>query len=550
MRVAIYSRKSKFTGKGESIGNQVELCKNYCTVNLKHKNITDFLIYEDEGFSGKNTHRPNFQKMLKAAKAKKFDILICYRLDRISRNIADFSTLIRKLVEWEIDFISIREQFDTNTPMGRAMMYIASVFAQLERETIAERVKDNMIELAKMGRWLGGQTPLGFKSQKILYLNDEFKQKSMYKLSPINTELKKVKLIYNKYIETNSIALTLKYLLSNNIKGKNGGNFAAMSINDVLRNPVYVKSNKSVFIYLKNKGMQVCGTPNQNGILIYNKKRCQSKTNNMAKWIAAVSNHSGIIEADTWLYVQEILDKNSKKLNPRQGTSKKSLLSGILKCAECGAPMRVSYGRPKKDGGERIYYYTCTMKAHSGKSKCSNPNVRGDKLEKVILENLKKLDKKAILKELQLYKKNTASTSTSTVSCLKHELKLKNKEMNALLDELSNSASQNASKFILLKIDSLGKEISNIKSRLKNLNSTENTNKRLNSDLLMNCLNSFKDTFDVLQTIEDKRNIINALVRRIEWNGTNNTAYIYLWGSESTLSQYNKSRSCLAIRCK
>jgi len=144
MKAAIYSRKSKFTGKGESVENQIQLCKEH---GMKYLDIaeSDFTIYEDEGFSGGNTNRPQFQKLIKDAKAKKFDILICYRLDRISRNVSDFSQLIKDLNKYNVNFISIREQFDTTTPMGRAMMYIASVFSQLERETIAERIKDNMI---------------------------------------------------------------------------------------------------------------------------------------------------------------------------------------------------------------------------------------------------------------------------------------------------------------------------------------------------------------------------------------------------------------------
>lgn len=153
MNIAIYSRKSRFTGKGESIENQIELCRAYINKNYLNPNI---FIYEDEGFSAATTERPQFKKLLSDSKNKKFDVLVCYRIDRVSRNIADFSRIINDFVSRGIDFVSIKEQFDTSTPMGRAMMYIASVFAQLERETIAERIRDNMMELAKMGRWLGG----------------------------------------------------------------------------------------------------------------------------------------------------------------------------------------------------------------------------------------------------------------------------------------------------------------------------------------------------------------------------------------------------------
>lgn len=105
--------------------------------------------------------------MMRAAEAGRFRMLIVYRLDRISRSIGDFTALIERLAQLNVAFVSIREQFDTSTPMGRAMMYIASVFSQLERETIAERIRDNLRELAKTGRWLGGITPTGFSSEAV-----------------------------------------------------------------------------------------------------------------------------------------------------------------------------------------------------------------------------------------------------------------------------------------------------------------------------------------------------------------------------------------------
>ena len=158
----IYSRKSKFTGKGESIENQIELCRQYIAMHFGEDAAENVLVYEDEGFSGGNLERPQFKKMMKDSQKIAFAAIVVYRLDRISRNIGDFAKLIEDLGDRHIDFISIREQFDTSSPMGRAMMYIASVFSQLERETIAERIRDNMHELSKTGRWLGGTTPTGW----------------------------------------------------------------------------------------------------------------------------------------------------------------------------------------------------------------------------------------------------------------------------------------------------------------------------------------------------------------------------------------------------
>ena len=156
IRIAIYSRKSKYSDKGDSVGNQIEIAMEYIKTNYLPKEYdVEIAIFEDDGFSGGTIDRPKFQEFLFKESEEPFDVLICYRLDRISRNIADFSNLINKLTNLGTDFVSIKEQFDTKTPMGRAMMYIASVFAQLEREVIAERIRDNLIELAKTGRWLG-----------------------------------------------------------------------------------------------------------------------------------------------------------------------------------------------------------------------------------------------------------------------------------------------------------------------------------------------------------------------------------------------------------
>ena len=143
-------RKSRHTGKGESIGNQIDLCREYIRTHYGDAAEQQAVVFEDEGFSGGNLNRPDFKKMMTAAKARKSRAIVVYRLDRSSSS--DFSSLIEELGRLGIDFVSIRESFDTSSPMGRAMMYIASVFSQPERETIAERIRDNMHELAKTGR--------------------------------------------------------------------------------------------------------------------------------------------------------------------------------------------------------------------------------------------------------------------------------------------------------------------------------------------------------------------------------------------------------------
>ena len=117
MQFVIYSRKSKFTGKGDSIGNQIELCREYIATHYSKEEAEAARVYEDEGFSGGTLERPQFQQMMKDSRDIQFSAIVVYRLDRISRNIGDFAKLIEDLGNRNIDFISIREQFEPHKPL-------------------------------------------------------------------------------------------------------------------------------------------------------------------------------------------------------------------------------------------------------------------------------------------------------------------------------------------------------------------------------------------------------------------------------------------------
>ena len=141
---AIYARQSIDKKDSLSIEGQIELCKKYSG--------EDAAIYKDKGFSGKNTNRPAFLELMEAIEAGKIKKVYVYRLDRISRSISDFGKIWELLEKHGVQFQSVTEQFDTSTPMGRAMLNIVITFAQLERETTADRVKDNYIHRFKSAR--------------------------------------------------------------------------------------------------------------------------------------------------------------------------------------------------------------------------------------------------------------------------------------------------------------------------------------------------------------------------------------------------------------
>ena len=249
-KFAIYSRKSKFTGKGESINNQIEMCRQYIQFTYPETKEDDILVYEDEGFSGGNMNRPQFKIMMADIKAKKIRAVVCYRLDRISRNVADFANMYETLDDMHVMFLSVSDKYDTSTSMGRAMMNMATVFAQLERETIAERIRDNMHELAKTGRWLGGNPPTGYHSTEIVgSITVDGKKRKAYKLDVINDESELVKQIFSRFLELNSLTKTETYLLQNHIMTKNGKEFNRFTIKGILQNPVYMCADENAWKY-------------------------------------------------------------------------------------------------------------------------------------------------------------------------------------------------------------------------------------------------------------------------------------------------------------
>ena len=535
MKAAIYSRKSKFTGKGESIDNQIQMCKDYADLNLRDKAIDDFIIYEDEGFSGGNTNRPEFQRMMNDAENKKFDILICYRLDRISRNVADFSSTLQILRQYNIDFVSIREQFDTSSPMGRAMIYIASVFAQLERETIAERIKDNMLALARTGRWLGGVPPLGYKSTPLKYIDEDMKEHSMSKLTAVPEELKLVKLIFAKYLETKSLYGVESYLLENHFRTKRGSDFSKANLRWMLTNPVYVKATDKVFEYLSNLGVTTCGDPDGiHGLLRYNKQKSMLNKNgkvyrvnrDTSEWIAACSSHKGIIDDEDWIEVQNILNNNKDK-SITSARSHNAILTGILRCASCGAPMQITYGHVSKDGS-RNSFYVCTMKKRSKGSRCTGKNVPVNDIDPAILDEIKKLagDKEKLIQDLlNKTKKDLSTNILSKKENLNDSINFKTKQIDGLMEKYALEDDDMAD-LIEIKIKSLKKEIIELKKELANLNDKEESSTEVQVSLEF--IKILLDKCSIIDSLsqDEQRELIRGLISKITWNSETNEVIV------------------------
>lgn len=531
MKIAIYSRKSKFTGKGESTQNQIELCKEYAKNNFN--NIEKFIVYEDEGFSGGNVDRPEYQNMIKHAEQGKFEVLMCYRLDRISRNISDFSDTIATLQNKDIAFISLREQFDTSTPMGRAMMYIASVFAQLERETIAERIRDNMIQLAKSGRWLGGITPTGFKSESFEITDKNGNQRKIHRLSPIQNELETIKIIYDKFLELKSLTKVETYCIQNNIKTRNNIDFTRFALRSILSNPVYATADKSLYNYFCENGFEIYADENdftgQNGIMAYNKTLQKKNTTNRmrdySEWIISIGVHEGTISSEKWINTQKIISKNKSKTF-RKVKNPQSLLSGLLRCGNCNSFMRPKAGRISKNGTQ-IFYYMCELKEKSKRMKCNIKNINGNKLDKLVLEEIKKLSENNATLDIKIstdkinIETNNNNIETE-ITILEKNIKNNERAITNLVDTLSQCQNSTAKKYIINQIETLDQKTTTLKDKIFNLREHTKYNQLKSNSLniIDSILTTFPKMIDSLD-VYSKRNLLRTLVEKITWDGEN-----------------------------
>lgn len=348
--IAIYARQSVEKKDSISIESQIEYAKHEVFSD-------DFKIYQDSGFSGKNTNRPAFMEMMHDIEAGRIEKVVVYRLDRISRSIVDFADFIDVLENNGISFVSATEKFDTSTPMGRAMLYIIIVFAQLERETIAERVRDNYYARVKKGAWGGGPAAYGFD---LVRTTLDGKKATIY--HP-NANLETVARIFEVYSRPNtSLSDVQKELIRTGSLSSGGVNFDNVKLSSILKNPAYVRADIAVYNYYKARGAILANEPEDfdgvhGCILVGKRDASERKYKDVSNHLLAMGHHKGIVDSTMFLYCQEKLSKNRQIKNTGKG--KHSWLTGLVKCGHCGYAFSVRFGQTKEGPTP---YFVCSGK--------------------------------------------------------------------------------------------------------------------------------------------------------------------------------------------
>lgn len=532
IRIGLYARKSKFTGKGESINNQIDSCRQYVQAHFEENGDWEIATYADEGISGKDFERPQMRRLLQDIKDDKIDVLLCYRLDRVSRSVRDFSNLIQLLTDNGKEFISVSESFDTRNPMGRAMMMIASVFSQLERETIAERISDNMYALAKTGRWLGGNTPLGFESQKAVEEDGQGKKRSRFRLVPVDEEVELVKIIFSKYKELGSLTKLETYLMNAGYRTKKYNTYYGRYVlKTMLTNPVYCIADRKALDFLQEMKYGIYADSDlfdgSHGLIAYNKNNNRGKAqrfNDVEDWVVSVGEHEGIIESEVWIEVQKRIYHN-RSFSYRQPKKSSALLSGVVRCAHCGAWMRPKSSRRANDGTLR-YSYVCETKERSRGGLCQMPNILGNQLDSLVVDAVLEIRGRVISeygflrKEFDKLEKLSSQQSESHL--LKKQMEDNKRQIDTLLNTLSKSTNDMTTDTILKRLDKMNEEQKALGERISRLESGNVAELRLCPENLLakSLISMEKESFVKLPAAKQKE-ILKKVIKEILWDGEN-----------------------------
>ena len=352
MRCAIYTRKSTEEGLDmdyNSLDAQRDACQAYIASQKSEGWVALRDAYDDGGFSGGTLNRPGVQRLLEDVQEGLIDVIVVYKIDRLSRSLADFSKLVELFDQHKVTFVSVTQSFNTTTSMGRLTLNILLSFAQFERELGGERVRDKIAASRAKGIWMGGMPPLGYDVVE-------------RKLIPNRSEAKLVKRIFERFIALGSMTV-----LSNELRAAG-----------VMTKSWTTQKEKQRSGRLIDKGYlyKLFKNPVFIGIAAYKGKHFAGE-------------HEAIVDKVVWDQVQEMLGRNDPEKRGRQNRQGRApaLLKGLI-FADDGWAM--TPGATYK--GDKFYrYYINTASMKIGKAACSVPRIPAGAIEAAVIAQVRKV---------------------------------------------------------------------------------------------------------------------------------------------------------------
>ncbi len=496
--IAIYCRVStdEQAEFGYSIDEQKRLLEEWCKAN-------DYIIYKcysDRGISGKNIKdRPALKELLSDAKAGKFDMVISWKINRVSRKLEDVLKIVNLLEKNNITFKSYSEPFETDTPAGRMQFQMMALIGEFERGTIAQNVKMGMIAKAKSGNWCGGRV-LGYDLVPNNSPEEEKKGKNKLEINEKEAEI--VRFIFNEYRKGKGYKAITNKMNKLGYKTKKGNNFSVGSIRDILTNPVYI------------------GEIRYNVRQNWSEKRRRNINPNP---IRVKGKHEAIIDRELWDKVQLILE--SKKGKPSRIYDGEYPLTGILRCPKCGAGMVISRTTNTLADGtkKRIAYYCCGNWKNKGTSVCNSNTIRVDKANEYVFKKIEELVSneamiKAVVKNINKERKDKVKPAKRLLSDIDKELekldKRKRKIFEAYEDDIITKEE------FQIRKDELNEKIRNLEEEKKPLLKTisEEVSEEIPYEFIKDILMNFSKILNSSVSREQQKKLLHMIISEITMN--------------------------------
>jgi site-specific DNA recombinase len=350
IRCAIYTRKSHEEGLDQDF-NSLDAQRSAAEAYVQSQVHEGWKLlptrYDDGGFSGGNMDRPALNALIEDIRARKIDCVVVYKVDRLSRSLLDFSKLISLFDECQVSFVSVTQQFNTTTSMGRLTLNILLSFAQFEREIIGERIRDKKLLTARQGKYIGGQPKLGLDIVDRRYLINEDEAKLVRRIFKLAVQLQSCQKIADKL---NGEGIRSKVYRTKTGKTFGGTHYSGRNIYDILTDQKYISR-------IVHKG------------------------------VSYPAEHQPIIAEELFEKVRKILAANRTYTHKHQVT-RFALLRRLLHCGECGSLVMPAW---TNNHGREYRYYTCSKKVKTGYKKCSLPSLPAGELEKIVVDQLRSL---------------------------------------------------------------------------------------------------------------------------------------------------------------
>jgi len=362
VRCAVYTRKSTDEGLEKDFNTldaQREAAEAYIA-SQKHEGWTCLPhLYDDGGYSGGTIERPAFQQLMADVESNRIDCIVVYKIDRLSRSLMDFSRIMEVLERRGVSLVSVTQQFNTTSSMGRLTLNILLSFAQFEREIISERTRDKMTAARRKGKWTGGHPVLGYDVDPNggrLLINER--------------EAKQLRAIFRIYLKEGTLQRAVEVIRERELKTKR------------------FKTRTGVW----RGGIKIDKTTLHNilcNVLYLGKMKCKDEI--------VEGEHPAIIDQDTFQQVQRMLHANRTSGGIHIRNKSGALLKGIVRCKHCGCGMTHHF---TTRGNRRYRYYVCIKAQKEGWSKCLAPSLPARELEDFVIEQIRVLGRdKKVLKE-------------------------------------------------------------------------------------------------------------------------------------------------------